>query len=101
MELDWCTDAEWCENRKCCIENGIVSCYECTESNCRKGLFSNKIKALAFTEFARRYGVKELLDCLERNERSGIVYHREGIIGDYDEFDDMEKLINFIRNGNR
>lgn len=101
LELDWCKDAEWCENRKCCIEKGIASCYECGESDCRKGLFGSKIKALAFTEFARRYGVEELLDCLERNEKAGIVYHREGIIGDYDDFDDVEALIDFIRSGKR
>jgi hypothetical protein len=40
-----------------------------------------------------------LLDCLERNEKNGIVYHREGIKGDYDEFDDVEKLIDFIKDG--
>lgn len=52
-------------------------------------------------EFARNYGVKELLDCLERNEQAGIVYHRQGIIGDYDDFDDLEELIEFIRTGKR
>ena len=41
-----------------------------------------------------------LLDCLERNEKNGIVYHRQGVIGDYDEFDDVEKLILFIKEGN-
>ena len=101
LELDRCKDAEWCENRKCCISKEFVRCCECGESDCRKGLFSSKIKPLAFTEFARRYGVEELLDCLERNEKAGIVYHREGIIGDYDDFDDVEKLIDFIRNGKR
>ena len=101
LELDWCKDAEWCENRKCCIAKGIVSCYECADSDCRKGLFGDKIKPLAFTEFARRYGVGELLDCLERNEKAGIVYHREGIIGDYDDFGDVEALIDFVRSGNR
>ena len=60
-----------------------------------------KIKAKAFAEFARRYGVEELLDCLERNEQAGIVYHRNGIMGDYDEFDDLEKLIQFIKTGKR
>ena len=43
----------------------------------------------------------QLLDCLERNEQAGIVYHREGIMGDYDEFEDLEKLIDFIRTGKR
>lgn len=64
-------------------------------------IICEKIKARTFAEFARRYGVEELLDCLDRNEKAGIVYHREGIIGDYDDFDDEEKLMEFIRTGKR
>lgn len=41
------------------------------------------------------------MDCLERNEKNGIVYHREGIWGDYDDFDDVEALIRFIKTGER
>ena len=70
------------------------------ESDCKKGLLS-KIKPYGFTLFARRYGVESLLDCLERNEKNGVVYHREGIIGDYDGFDDVEELIEFIRTGRK
>ena len=51
--------------------------------------------------FAKRYGEAALLDCLERNEKQGIVYHRQGIVGDYDDFDDVEKLIDFIRTGKK
>ena len=68
---------------------------------CRKGLYAEKIKPRAFAEFARRYGIEELLDFLERNKRAGIIYHREGIIGDYDDFDDLEELIDFIRTGKK
>lgn len=64
-------------------------------------MYAEKIKARAFAEFARRYGIETLLDCLERNEQAGIVYHRDGIIGDYDEFDDLEELIDFIRAGKK
>jgi hypothetical protein len=39
------------------------------------------------------------LDCLEQNEKNGILYHREGINGDYDNFDDVETLIDFIKTG--
>ena len=63
--------------------------------------YAEKIKPRAFAEFARRYGMEELLDCLERNEKAGIVYHREGIMGDYDDFDDLEELIQFIKTGKR
>ena len=83
------------------MDKGIVGCWECEPAGCRKGLYADKIKARAFAEFARRYGVEELLDCLERNEQAGVVYHREGIMGDYDAFDDLEELICFIRTGIR
>ena len=79
----------------------LNSCWECAPADCRKGLYAEKIKARAFAEFARRYGVEALLDCLERNEQAGIVYHREGIMGDYDDFDSLEELIHFIQTGNR
>lgn len=55
----------------------------------------------AFSEFARRFGKEELMDCLERNEKAGVVYHREGIMGDYDDFDVLEELIDFIKTGKR
>lgn len=94
-----CPDKEWCVNRKCSMAKDIKHCYECSEP-CKKGLLS-KIKPYAFTEFVKRYGEDMLLDCLERNEKTGIVYHREGINGDYDDFDDVEDLIEFIKIGNR
>ncbi len=101
MELSWCKDAEWCEVRRCGIDKNLNGCYECNPAECLKGLYAEKIKPRAFAEFARRYGIEELLDCLERNERAGVVYHREGIMGDYDDFDDLEELIDFIRTGKK
>ena len=94
-----CPDKEWCENRNCSIEKEYEHCYEC-ESECQKGMLT-KIKPLGFTLFAKRYGEAKLLDCLEINENKGIVYHRDGISGDYDEFDDVEELIDFIKTGKR
>ena len=94
-----CPDKEWCENRKCSMEKGISNCFACNE-NCRKGLLG-KIKPYGFTLFIKRYGVEELLNCLERNEKNGIIYHRDGINGDYDDFDDEETLIEFIKTGVR
>ncbi len=92
-----CPDKEWCENRKCSMAKGISSCFQC-ESDCHKGLLSN-IKPYVFTLFAKQYGLEALMGCLERNETNGIVYHRQGICGEYDDFDDVEELINFIKNG--
>ena len=92
-----CPDKDWCENRKCSLEKSVAHCYECRE-DCRKGMLS-KIKPYGFTLFAKRYGEDVLLNCLERNEKNGVVYHREGIVGDYDDFDVAEKLIGFILSG--
>lgn len=94
-----CPGTSWCENRKCSMEKYHDHCFDC-DLDCRKGMFT-KIKPYGFTLFVRRYGVDELLDCLERNEKAGVVYHREGIIGDYDDFEDVEELIQFIRTGKR
>lgn len=96
---DGCADKDWCETRKCSLEKGVSHCYKC-EENCRKG-FLGKSKPYGFTLFAKRYGEETLLDCLEENERRGIVYHREGFNGDYDGFDDPERLMEFIRTGKK
>lgn len=107
-ENDKCTGCKgdsdkhsWCKNFKCSIDKNIEGCYFCDNTKCRDGMFKDKIKPLAFCEFIRRYGKDELLKCLERNENIGIVYHRKGIIGDYDDFNDIEDLISFISSGKR
>lgn len=93
-----CHDKAWCENRKCTMEKKLSGCYECDNADCKKGMLC-KIKPLGFTEFARRYGVDCLIECLERNENNGVVYHRNGILGDYDDFENTEELIEFIKTG--
>lgn len=94
-----CPDKDWCENRECSISKRIDGCYACNE-DCRKGLLS-KIKPYAFTKFIKMYGMEKLLDCLEQNEKNGVVYHREGINGDYDDFENVNELIEFIKIGGR
>ena len=101
VELDWCKDADWCQNRRCVLDKKLNGCYECNDTECRKGLFKDKIKPLAFCEYIRRYGKEDLLDKLSENEKNGIIYHRQGIMGDYDDFDSIEELIDFIRSGKR
>lgn len=94
-----CPDAEGCENRKCSLDRGYSHCHMCPE-DCRKGLLA-KIKPYGFSLFARRWGVQALLDHLERNEQNGVIYHREGFLGDYDDFTDAETLIHFIKTGKK
>ena len=94
-----CPDNDFCENKKCSIAKELTHCYKCEET-CKKGLLS-KIKPYTFNLFAKKYGEEKLLDCLERNEKNGVVYHRDGINGDYDDFDDVDQLMNFILTGVR
>lgn len=67
-------------------------------SRCAGRGFYKKMKPYALTVFARKYGVDVLLDCLEKNEKNGILYHRTGIIGDYDN-KTMEEVFNLLLNG--
>lgn len=94
-----CPDNSRCENRLCSLERGYSHCYECPE-DCRKGLLA-KIKPYAFLHYVKRYGESALLDALETNERRGVVYHRKGIFGDYDDFSDPLELIEFIKTGKK
>lgn len=89
-----CADKESCENRKCSMEKGLAGCFACTE-NCRKGLLA-KEKPYGFVQFIRQYGREKLLDCLEENEKRGVVYHRQGITGDYDECSSLTELFRLI-----
>ena len=94
-----CPDSDRCENRKCSIERGFAHCYDCPDK-CTKGLLV-KIKPRVFSLFVKRYGEDKLLDCLESNAAKGVVYHRSGVNGDYDDFTEEEDLIRFILTGER
>ena len=86
-----CSQNEYCK--------GLSNCYMCN-SECKKGVLS-KIKPQGFNSFIKRYGINKLLDCLEQNEKNGIIYHKNGIKGDYDSFCDIESLISFIMTGKK
>lgn len=87
---DGCADHAWCHNRRCSQEKGLAGCFACGDV-CRNGILS-KPKPYAFTLFAKRHGTERLLDCLARNEQNGVVYHRAGIVGDYD-LDDPQAIL--------
>jgi len=60
----------------------------------------DKIRVRAFARFIAQHGEAKFLDCLERNEKAGIVYHYQGqLTGDYDKFQTEEEIIGFILYG--
>ena len=94
-----CTDQDWGKNYKCCREQGLDGCYLCDDFPCSDSML-DKLRIRTFSKYIALYGEEALLDCLERNERAGIVYHYENSIqGDYDQFDSEEESINFILHG--
>ena len=80
---DGCPNHGSCENYRCCREKGLQGCWECPEFPCGAPMLQ-KVKPRAFARFAKENGVEALLACLERNRWAGVVYHRQGIWGDYD-----------------
>lgn len=60
----------------------------------------NKLRVRTFAHFIGIYGEEKLYECLKKNESQGIVYHYpDGHIGDYDQFETEEEIINFILHG--
>lgn len=80
---DGCPGHGDCQNYACCREKGLTGCWECPEFPCGAPMLQ-KVKPRAFARFAKENGVEALLDSLDRNRWAGVVYHRQGIDGDYD-----------------
>ncbi len=81
---DGCTGKEWCKSFNCCRQKGLNGCCECTEFPCSNEMF-NKLRVRTFAKFIGEHGEEKLIECLERNEKNGMVYHYAGqLIGDYD-----------------
>ncbi len=79
-----CSGKEWCKSFNCCQQKGLNGCWECLEFPCSNEMFE-KLRVRTFAKFIAEHGEDMLMDCLERNEKHGTVYHYPGqIIGDYD-----------------
>lgn len=96
---DGCKDKDWCKHFKCCKEKGLKGCWECDEFPCTGGMLDN-LRVRAFAKFIKQYGEDELMRCLERNEKNGIVYHYDGqLVGDYDKLQTEAEIILMIKHG--
>jgi len=94
-----CINKEWCKNFNCCKEKGINGCWECIDFPCKGGML-DKVRVRAFASFVKKNGEDLFLECLEKNEKDGIVYHYPGSLsGDYDKFETIEEIVDMIKNG--
>ena len=93
-----CKGKEWCKNFACCKEKGLNGCWECNDFPCSGGML-DKVKIRAFASFIKNHGEDEFLECLENNEKNGIVYHYPASIsGDYDKYETEEEIMEKIKN---
>lgn len=61
-------------------------------------LAPDKIKLRAFVRCIKEDGMKRFIEYVAVNRENGVVYHRNGIWGDYDlETEDM--VLDLLRNG--
>ncbi|MFA6857016.1 MAG: DUF3795 domain-containing protein [Treponema sp.] len=115
---DGCPDMDWCLQYTCSRKKGLHGCWECADAPCstdnltedqlsavkesslnKKNMFAG-LKMRAFTLFVKQYGEEKLMDCLERNEKAGVVYHEQGsFCGDYDRCADENAVFNLLLNG--
>ena len=88
---------EGCYQYNCCTSKGIKGCWECSDSPCYKDMLApGKIKMRAFVQCIKEDGIQKFIGYLEQNEKDGIVYHKSGVMGDYNLFNEKE-VLNLLR----
>lgn len=86
-----------CYQYNCCQSKGISGCWECADAPCDRDMLAiDKIKMRAFIRCIKEDGIQKFIEYLEHNEKDGVVYHRTGVIGDYDLSGESE-VLNLLR----
>ena len=88
-----------CFQYHCCRERGYNGCWECPDFSCDKDMFNNKhLKLKAFVKCMKEDGLEAFAQYILRNMENGVIYHRNGHIGDYD-LDTEDAILALLRNG--
>ena len=96
-----CPEKEACKNYQCCTSKNYKYCFECPGFPCEDSIL-HKLRIRTFCQYIQRYGEEDLKKHLEENCKKGIVYHYQNKhIGDYDQFDTENEIIEFIKNGRK
>lgn len=92
---------EGCYQYNCCREKGYAGCWDCPKAPCGMDMLApSKVKMRAFVRAIHEDGMEAFAGYIQRNAESGLVYHRSGILGDYD-LDDEEQVLTLLRTGKR
>ena len=76
----------------CCLCSENTMCDGCDSGQCPDKDWCENRKC----SISRKIG--HCYECTGKC-RKGVIYHRDGINGDYDDFDEVEPLIEYIRTG--
>lgn len=87
-----------CYQYNCCTSKEINGCWECSKVPCDVNMLApEKIKLRAFVRCIKEDGIDQFAEYIAANDAQGIVYHRCGIIGDYD-LNTEEAVLALLRN---
>ena len=97
---------EGCFQYDCCIDKGLKGCWECPDAPCDNDMFtpieanrtSARRKLRAFITCIKEDGLDKFSQYIVNNAEKGIVYHKNGVYGDYD-LDTEEEVIHLLRTG--
>lgn len=90
---------EGCYQYNCCTSKKINGCWECADSPCGIDMLAtDKVKIRAFVRCMKEDGVEKFIKYLAINKVNGIVYHRDGIVGDYD-LPTEDEVLRLLRQG--
>jgi len=88
-----------CYQYNCCTSKGIQGCWECNIFPCGHDMMSAEhVKIRAFVRCIKEDGIENFIGYLNNNANNGFIYHREGIIGDYD-LNTEEEVLKLLRTG--
>lgn len=90
---------EGCYQYNCCTSKGLHGCWECPDAPCGKDMLAEgKIKIRAFITCIKEDGLDCFSEYIVRNVNNGVIYHREGIRGDYD-LESEADVLKLLRTG--
>ena len=97
---------EGCFQYECCNKHGYSGCWQCPDAPCDKDMFtpakpgqtSSRRKLRAFITCIKEDGLDAFAQYIMKNTENGIVYHRNGVYGDYD-LETEEDILHLLRTG--